>query len=207
MLLLHNNHSMHATCDLSAVESDSEFWEGGGESQPGLQGAERIDGSDEEIEKKRGRDGGMGALPACLTTAFSCGVPVVEGWEFPSVQARRKATEDIFSGPAKNARACWSHCDTTPRPHRCVNTSAERREQGLAFLPGGQGCLHQTPLIGLHVPTCSPTTIAGGGGGHKSRQPIVFCLGICGWCVARQLLSMATEVSGRHELDSWWRGG
>lgn len=92
------------------------FGRAGGGEPAGLQGAERIDRSDEEIEKKRGRDGGMGALPACLTTAFSCGVPVVEGWEFPSVQARRKATEDIFSGPAKNARACWSRCDTPPVP-------------------------------------------------------------------------------------------
>lgn len=46
--------------------------------------------------KDRGRDERTGALPVCLTTAFSCGVPVVEGWEFPSVQAWRKATEDIF---------------------------------------------------------------------------------------------------------------
>lgn len=128
----------------------------------------------------------------CLTMAFSCGVPVVEGWEFPSVPARRKATEDIFSGLAKNARACWSRCDTLPCSHPYVNISAERREQGLTFLPGAQGRLHQTPLVGLHVPTCSPTTI--GGGGHKSRQPMVLCLGICGRCVAQQLLSMATEV-------------
>ncbi|CAF94637.1 unnamed protein product [Tetraodon nigroviridis] len=148
-----------------------------------------MDGSDEEVGK---REGGMEALPVCLTLAFSCGVPVVEGWEFPSVRARRKATEDIFSGPAKNARVCWPGCDTLLRPRREVNIPAERREQGLAFPPGAKGCLRQTPLIGLHVPTCSHTTM--GGGGRKSRQPMVLCLGICGPCVAQQLLSMATEV-------------
>lgn len=38
----------------------------------------------------------MGVLPMCLAMAFSGGVPVVEGWEFPSTQAGRKATEDVF---------------------------------------------------------------------------------------------------------------
>lgn len=38
----------------------------------------------------------MGVLPVCLAMAFSCGVPVVEGWEFPSARPGRKATEDVF---------------------------------------------------------------------------------------------------------------
>lgn len=61
-------------------------------------GAKRMVRSDEDMgtERQRGRDERTGVLPVCLTAAFSCGVPVVEGWEFPSVQAWRKATEDIF---------------------------------------------------------------------------------------------------------------
>lgn len=51
MLLLHNNNSMCGTCDLSALESHSEFWEG---AQQGLPRDERIDRSDEEIEKREG---------------------------------------------------------------------------------------------------------------------------------------------------------
>lgn len=38
----------------------------------------------------------MGVLPICSAMAFSGGVPVAKGWEFPSTQAGRKATEDVF---------------------------------------------------------------------------------------------------------------
>lgn len=72
------------------------FGREGANSRP--TGAKRMVRSDEEMgqERQRGRDERTGVLPVCLTTAFSGGVPVVEGWEFPSVQAWRKATEDIF---------------------------------------------------------------------------------------------------------------
>ena len=142
----------------------------------------------------------MGALPGRLTTAFSCGVPVVEGWEFPSVRARRKATEDICSGLAKNARARWPGCGTLAWSHWCVNISAERREQGLTF---PQRRLPQTALTGLHVPTCSPTI---GGGGRKCRQPIVLCLGICGRVLRGSCCQWQQRFTGRRELGSWWRG-
>ncbi len=38
----------------------------------------------------------MGVLPMCLAMAFSGEVPVVVGWEFPSVRAERETTEDVF---------------------------------------------------------------------------------------------------------------
>lgn len=51
-------------------------------------------------EKKKGRErvGGKqpGGLPMCLAMAFSGGVPVVVGWEFPSARAEREMTEAVF---------------------------------------------------------------------------------------------------------------
>lgn len=59
-------------------------------------------------ERERGGRGGEEGVPLCLAMAFSCGVPVVVEWEFPSVRDKRKTTEDVFSWLTRNARASRS---------------------------------------------------------------------------------------------------
>lgn len=46
------------------------------------------------MKEKRKREGR--GLHLCIAMAFSSGVPVVEGREFPSVRAERETTEDVF---------------------------------------------------------------------------------------------------------------
>lgn len=46
--------------------------------------------------KEKRKRGGEEGVHMCLAMAFSRGVPVVVGWEFPSVRAGRKTTEDVF---------------------------------------------------------------------------------------------------------------
>lgn len=55
--------------------------------------ANKEKGGNEQKEKERRRKGG---LPMCLAMAFGGRVPVVVGWEFPSVPAERETTEDVF---------------------------------------------------------------------------------------------------------------
>lgn len=40
--------------------------------------------------------GGERRVPLCFATAFSCGVPVVVRWEFPSLPVERETAEDVF---------------------------------------------------------------------------------------------------------------
>lgn len=52
-------------------------------------------GGNEKWKREREKRREEGVL-LCLAMAFSCRVPVVVEWEFPSVRNKRKTTEDVF---------------------------------------------------------------------------------------------------------------
>lgn len=82
----------------------------------------------------------MGVLLVCVAMAFISGVPVVEGWEFPSMLARRKATEDVFF------RACQECLGLLlfPPPHLrvCFKQVSVILSAVLLFHSGSQPALH-----------------------------------------------------------------
>lgn len=158
----------------------------------------------------------------CFAMAFSVGVPVVVGWEFPSERPGGKRQRMSFSWLTKNAwasrsflsssgfRSRVSALGTTRCPPLPLWTSASatlmrkhfsrEASTGENIPPRGTGMsalkhpVHphcRLDYTSQHAPPTHPTM---GGGGRKSCQPMALCLGSCGWCVARQLLSMATEV-------------
>lgn len=131
----------------------NEGWGEGGSEESDR--ANKGKGKKREREKERGREGRMGVLPICLAMAFSGVVPAAKGWEFPSTQAGRKATEDVFFRAGQECPSLGvfpllvgvlykfrvSHC----RPSRslCISPSADtstfqqRRVKEETFLPRG----------------------------------------------------------------------
>lgn len=120
-------------------------------------------------------------------------------WPWPSAAAEEKRSSSDGGAQRDRHKTCSLYTGLVCATCCCLqNICAASRggggggggsPGGVAFLPGAAPPpLSQT---GLHVPTCSPSTI--GGGDRKSCQPIACSLPP-GWCVARRLSSMATEV-------------
>lgn len=136
---------------------------------------------------------------------------VREGWEAEQIKKRRRKGRmggNIWGGARVLGRGLelrWSGSPSRMAGHfflffvrlsslcKVQNILVERRAGGgpgaVTFLPGTTP--PPPPQTGLHVPTCSPFTIGGGDGNFC--QPIACSLPP-GWCVARPLSSMATEV-------------